>query len=144
MERWHRQQNLLTHCKAADLIHVVKSHFPQEDYITLIPKRTMLSILGRAFTRAAFTALIPYSISFLFCIDILPVVTPCSSSNQAPASGVLPASAAPEMFFLPRLENVKSHILCLSLLLAEETPVKTKPRSDGRRETWGEGPISIN
>lgn len=90
------------------------------------------------------TALISYSISSLFCIDILPDVFPCSSSDQIPVSGALPASAAPEMFFLPWLENVKSCILCLSLLLAEETPVKTKPRSDGRRETWGEGPISIN
>lgn len=90
------------------------------------------------------TALIPYSIACLLCTDILPGVSPSSSSDQVPASGALPASAAPEMSFLPRLGNVKSHILCLSLLLAEQTPVKTKPRSDGRRKTWWEVAVSIN
>lgn len=89
-------------------------------------------------------SLIPYSIACLLCTDILPGVSPSSRSDQVPASGALPASAAPEMSFLPRLGNVKSHILCLSLLLAEQTPVKTKPRSDGRRKTWWEGAVSIN
>lgn len=90
------------------------------------------------------TALIPYSISSLCCTDILPGVSPCSSSDQVPASVALPASSAFEMSFLPGLEKVTSLILCLSPLWAEEMPVKTKPRSDGRRETWGEGPIPIN
>lgn len=140
---WHRRQNLLTHCKAAGLIHVVQLHFPQEDCITFIPKRTMLSPYpGKSLHQSCHfsTALIPYSITCLLCTDILPGVSPCSSSDRVP---VQPAQL-PEMSFLPWLGNVKSHILCLSLLLAEQTPVKTKPRSDGRRKTWGEGPVSIN
>lgn len=115
MEQWHRQQNLLTHCKGAGLIHMVKLYFSQEDYITLIPKRTMLSLYpGKSLHQSCHfcTAFILYSISSLLCTDILSGVSPCSSSDQVPGCGALPASAAPEMSFLPGLENVKSHFLC--------------------------------
>lgn len=136
MEWWHRQQTLLTPCKVSGLIHMAKLGFPQEDYITLIPNRATLSLCpGKSLYQSCHfsTVLRPYSISSLFCVDIPPGVFPHSGSGQVPVSGALPASAAPEVFLFPGLENVKSHILCLSLLLAEETP---KQKSQNKTQKW--------
>lgn len=105
MEQWHRQRNLLTNCKVAGLIHTEKCHFPQEDSITLIPKRTMLSPYPRKSLHQSChfsTALTPYSITSLLywhpplCFSIQhlrPDTSEWNSANQCSPWNVLSSLA---------------------------------------------------